>query len=623
MFENKYPYTDFHELNLDWFLAEFKKVHDHVDSLDATVHQFTEFVTNYFNNLDVQEEINKKLDAMAADGSLSALIQPLFDEYKTEIDTEVATQNTLIATNSGKITTLEGRMDTFASLTEGSTTGDAELMDIRTGIDGIEFPTAGDAVRGQVKNLFNNNVKKLQYIENMDHRLLIASGTLQYIASSGYITTNYIPCVPGMRFWFNNYDNTLMNYSFFDVSKTFIESQTTKEYAFAPANAAFVLIGTYGNGYTTMAGFELESIWPEYKKISNNIETMNNTRYASGRFRSDVTTCCSYYLDISDYDNLLIYNYDVSTPVIAFFDSSFTYISQAAIYPIANINWNDIARPATAKYAVITGVNGTSVSEKIKLMAYEGTIEIGSGKRYATILEALKNEIAAKNFIVYPGTYDIEAEYETVYGNSFWSSYSGYTGSFDYFLRGLNLFPGQSIKFMPGANVIFNYSGSNTAVAQYFSVFNLTYNNVLDGAYVNFGNGITRYVVHDDAAAKPGVNQIINCIFDGTSGNGPAIGGGCGLHNRYILNNDVFINNTGVDIMYHNNLNAGVENNVTVSNCYGSNNIVFLYCGASTIVSKFVVNNSKFNDVLVSPHPNAQHDHVNIELIEYCNDLNQ
>lgn len=28
MFDNKYPHTDFHELNLDWFLNEFKILED-------------------------------------------------------------------------------------------------------------------------------------------------------------------------------------------------------------------------------------------------------------------------------------------------------------------------------------------------------------------------------------------------------------------------------------------------------------------------------------------------------------------------------------------------------------------------------------------------------------------
>ena len=164
MFENKYPYTDFHELNLDWFLAQFKILHDNweelkednqefknameqsFNTLDETVQNFIRFVNNYFANLDVQQEINNKLDAMAADGSLSALIKPMFDEYKTEIDAEISQQNS-------RIVVLEGRMDEFSTLAEGSTTGDAELMDIRIGANGITYPSAGDAVRGQYSDL--------------------------------------------------------------------------------------------------------------------------------------------------------------------------------------------------------------------------------------------------------------------------------------------------------------------------------------------------------------------------------------------------------------------------------------------------------------------------------------
>lgn len=48
---------------------------------------------------------------------------------------------------------LAARMDTFTKLEEGSTTGDAELADIRAGYDGAQYATAGDAVRGQANAL--------------------------------------------------------------------------------------------------------------------------------------------------------------------------------------------------------------------------------------------------------------------------------------------------------------------------------------------------------------------------------------------------------------------------------------------------------------------------------------
>lgn len=46
----------------------------------------------------------------------------------------------------------EARMDTFTSLPKGSTSGDAELIDIRIGIDGKKYGSAGSAVREQIRN---------------------------------------------------------------------------------------------------------------------------------------------------------------------------------------------------------------------------------------------------------------------------------------------------------------------------------------------------------------------------------------------------------------------------------------------------------------------------------------
>ena len=159
----RYPYTDMHELNLDWFLARFKEYYEHITeqdqkitTLEETVEQFTNFVTNYFDNLDVQVEINNKLDAMAASGELQAMLQPYFDDFVEDVNTQISGQN-------NRITTLEGRMDGFTNLPEGSTTGDAELADIRVGYAGNSYPNAGDAVRGQVGEIHSMLDDVLKY----------------------------------------------------------------------------------------------------------------------------------------------------------------------------------------------------------------------------------------------------------------------------------------------------------------------------------------------------------------------------------------------------------------------------------------------------------------------------
>lgn len=58
---------------------------------------------------------------------------------------------------------LAARLDNIASLKEGSTTGDAELRDIRVGADGITYANAGTAVREQIGKI-NNQVSEVQGI---------------------------------------------------------------------------------------------------------------------------------------------------------------------------------------------------------------------------------------------------------------------------------------------------------------------------------------------------------------------------------------------------------------------------------------------------------------------------
>ena len=86
MFRHDYPYTDFHELNIDWLLNEWKKflneyedVRNRVTTVEEAMVALRDFVNNYFDNLDVQEEINNKLDDMKEDGSLEVLLQAVVD----------------------------------------------------------------------------------------------------------------------------------------------------------------------------------------------------------------------------------------------------------------------------------------------------------------------------------------------------------------------------------------------------------------------------------------------------------------------------------------------------------------------------------------------------------------
>ena len=110
---------------------------------------------------------------------------------------EINSQPTLVTQLLSQIGVLTARMDAFTALPEGSTTSDAALNDIRIGYDGTEYPTPGDAVRGQVSSLSeeidnsykNNGFYFPSYSKNvgyLDKNGLIRTESQSFIYTNGF-----------------------------------------------------------------------------------------------------------------------------------------------------------------------------------------------------------------------------------------------------------------------------------------------------------------------------------------------------------------------------------------------------------------------------------------------------
>lgn len=77
----QFPYTNFHELNLNWILkevktavAQWKVVRGEFADITKEFSELENYVANYFNTLDLNEEVKNAIDQMIDDGTLSGLI---------------------------------------------------------------------------------------------------------------------------------------------------------------------------------------------------------------------------------------------------------------------------------------------------------------------------------------------------------------------------------------------------------------------------------------------------------------------------------------------------------------------------------------------------------------------
>lgn len=98
---------------------------------------------------------------------------------------------------SNALDTINGRIDNIVALTPGSTTGDAELTDIRVGTDDVTYSTAGDAVRAQINEVNNNiNQKSIATLSfnRLDMSFLASIGSVKYKKKlKWFSSSNYLP----------------------------------------------------------------------------------------------------------------------------------------------------------------------------------------------------------------------------------------------------------------------------------------------------------------------------------------------------------------------------------------------------------------------------------------------
>lgn len=219
---------DFNDLIIsnNKFKEEFKALIEDIENFNVSL-KYINSQSQYVQELAKQNQdkidsgdISSKQDIKLINLSLKNKVE------KTDVDNELNKINSSLnlKANKNDIDTINSRIDSFTSLENGSTTGDAELIDIRTGTDGTVYSNAGTSVREQIGSIKTNLYNSIIYNTNTPIYEMgsIGDNGENTTSSTNVRSYNYIYCKKGSKISVKN-GYTIEVFKYSRVASGFIE----------------------------------------------------------------------------------------------------------------------------------------------------------------------------------------------------------------------------------------------------------------------------------------------------------------------------------------------------------------------------------------------------------------
>jgi lysophospholipase L1-like esterase len=328
-----------------------------------------------------------------------------------------------VSTNETNIAAANSRIDEIVAIPPGSTEGNTELIDIRTGADGKKYPTAGDAVRQQVTDLKSDLsaliVEKEITIGDWVDNAYIDYKTGNNKSQNGYARTNHINITGTKKVIINSsvIESDDAGLAFY-ANTNFISGVKLKATGImeinVPDNATSVrfscLISKRDTAYLAEKASVIDDVKNDVEKNSNEIEniyaelddcvknTIKLTKFdvegyirITGELRKDSGWSATLAIptDGNAYIDFSLYQLDGTVAMIAFYDSSYNLISvitnvgtdKTVVTGRANV-------PTDAKYFRAT-MRNASEGQYVKYKS--------DTKKLSEDVEAIKKQLSEKN----------------------------------------------------------------------------------------------------------------------------------------------------------------------------------------------------------------------------------
>ena len=317
-FYNKYPYTDFHELNLDWVIERVKKLTEdwaatleEWNSTEEQWQQLYDYVHDYFDNLDVQQEINNKINAMIADGTFVTITTPVIEaKVASMMPATVAAQ--IGDTVAGQIgNTVAGQLPGVVSDQIGAAVVnpvndwlDANITQPTTPVVDKSLTIGDAAADAETTGTYISGIgQALSFDANSSivsfNGYYIADGSMAYNASINGKATSIIPCKAGDTFGYKGRGESLaVSVLYYDGNTVLSSEQHVSESNFylitIPAGANGVRFCSYSTGTCVLEVAKHHGYNDIYEKNVNvRINNLQNDKIPDGIYINATGTVIS------------------------------------------------------------------------------------------------------------------------------------------------------------------------------------------------------------------------------------------------------------------------------------------------------------------------------------------